>query len=117
MIDWRLAVKRKLILSLGLVIGFGQWALADEHAAPPSPQLLGMAEAIIDKCAEIDPTNADRYHGRAQIVTQGASIEAVARVRKSDEYKEAYGSTADSLSAVSATDAVKACRGSLVERK
>jgi hypothetical protein len=116
MIDWRLAVKRKLILSLGLVIGFGQLALADEHAAP-SPQMLGMVEAIIDKCAEIDPTNADRYHGQTQIATQGASIEAVAKARKSDEYKEAYVSTADSLTAISAPDAVKTCRGSLVERK
>lgn len=115
MIDWRLAVKRKLILSLGLVIGFGQWALADEHAEP-SPQMLGMAEAIIDKCADIDPTNADRYHGQAKMVTQGAGIEAVAKARKSDEYKEAYGSTADSLTAVSAADAVKTCRDSLVDK-
>jgi hypothetical protein len=113
MVDGRLAVKHELILSLGLVIGSCQLATAAEPAAP-SPQALGAVEAILDKCAQIDPTNADRYHGQLEMVTQGADAKSVAKVRESGEYRQAYDSATESLTDIVEADAVKSCKGSLV---
>jgi hypothetical protein len=106
-------LKRKLLLCLGIAIGVGQFAMAEEPAAP-SPQTLGMVEAILNKCSEIDPDNAERYHAQVQMVTQGTSNESVGKVRSSDEYKQAYDSMGESLSSIIAADAMKTCRRSLV---
>jgi hypothetical protein len=109
-------MKREFILSLGVAIGLGQSALAGEPAAP-NPQSLGMVEALLSKCAAIDPAHADRYHEGARAVTQGAGMESVEKARKTDEYKRAYNSASESLDALAPADAVKTCRDSLGERQ
>ncbi len=104
-----------LILTLGVAVGLGRVAIADEPGGPgaPSPQALGAVEAILDKCAAIDPPNAERYHSQAQMLTQGVSPDDVAKTRKTDAYKQAYDASMESLRAIVVADAVKTCRGSL----
>jgi hypothetical protein len=113
MVDRRSVVKRELILSLGMALGLGQSVRADEPAAPV-PQALGSVEAILDKCAQVDPANAARYHGQLEMVTQGADSKSLAKVRESDDYRQAYDSATLSLAGIAEADAVKTCQGSLV---
>jgi hypothetical protein len=105
-------MKRHRILLVGLALLLASLARADEPKAP-NPQSLGLIEAITDKCAEIDPDNVARYRAQVKMLTQDASDEAVAKVRKSDDYRQAYDSVADSLAATTGKDAVQACKGSL----
>jgi hypothetical protein len=118
MIERRLAVmKRELVFSVGVVImGIGQFALAGEPAGP-SPQTLGTVEAILGKCADIDPKHAARYHDEVQAVIQNASSESVAETRKSAAYRQAYDSAAESMSERTESDAIRACTDSLGESK
>jgi hypothetical protein len=106
-------MKRELILSLGLVIGLSQFALADEPVSL-SPQTLGTVEAILDRCAALDPKHAEQYHDQVRLVTQGANREAVEKAHSSDEYNQAYDSAADSLGKLPAADTRKTCTGSLI---
>jgi hypothetical protein len=82
-------------------------ALADEPAPPA--QALATAEAILEHCATLIPAEADRFRQQGTLVTQGASEEALAEVRKSDEYQQARDSTLESLAKVDEKDAKKAC--------
>ena len=80
----------------------------------PSGENLGMMEAIFSKCAELDPKAAVRYEQRRiQLITKGLSEEVVAELRNSDEYRQAYSSTTESLRGVSEHDALEACARSL----
>jgi hypothetical protein len=104
------------ILSLCVAPALAQFALAGEPAAP-NAQALGMAEGILNRCAQIDPVAANRYRQKLELLTQGASEETVAKVRKSDEYKQAYDSIVDSLGQVDEHDAQRACTASLAENR
>ena len=75
----------------------------------PDAKVLGTAEAIFNYCARIDPAGADAFQSRSRMVAQGASDEAVQKVRKSDEYREARDTTEASLADVDPADAVKIC--------
>ena len=105
-------VKLEIILALAVAFGFGQLAQPDESASP-NPQALGTAEAILNRCARLDPEHAVSYHEQVLAASQGASSESVAKVRKSDEYKRAYNSATESIGAVAGPAALKACRNSL----
>ena len=82
-------------------------ALADEPAPPA--QALAVAEAILEHCATLIPAEADRFRQQSTLVTQGASEETLAEVRKSDEYQQARETTLESLAKVDEKDAKKAC--------
>jgi hypothetical protein len=82
-------------------------ALADEPA--PQAQALAITEAIVEHCAKLIPADADRYREQARLITQGASEETLAKVRKSDEYQQSREATLESLAKVDEKDAKKAC--------
>jgi hypothetical protein len=88
-------------------------ALADEPA--PQAQSLATTEAILEHCAKLNPAAADQYREQAKLLTQGASEETLAKVRKSDEYQQSRDSALESLAKVDAQDATKACAQNLAQ--
>jgi hypothetical protein len=105
-------MKPHRILGLYAVTLLARIALADEPAV--SAQALGTTEATLDFCTQVDPRNADRYQAQIKILAQGASEKALAKVRKSDEYKQAYDSTTEMFAGIKQRDAVRTCTDSLV---
>jgi hypothetical protein len=119
MILGRLAVvKRKLILSLVLIVGCSQLALAENSSRS---QNFATAEAILDKCAGIDRTQADLYRDEIRAVARLMSSEPGDKDRsgdkdhKSADHKPASVSVVGMLGAVPAADAIKTCRRLLVK--
>jgi hypothetical protein len=100
------------VVCICAVFGLTGGTLAAESTAP-NAQSLGTFEAILDKCAELDAAHAAEYRDQLHAVTQGASEEAIAKLRDSDDYKEAYTAARNSLGKVAGPDALKACKGSL----
>lgn len=88
-------------------------ALADEPAPPA--QSLATVEAILEHCAKLIPSAADRFRDQAKLVTQGASEETLTKVRKSGEYQTSHDSTLESLAKVSEKDGKKACEQHLAQ--
>jgi hypothetical protein len=83
-------------------------ALGDEAAAPAA-QELATADAILEHCATLIPAKADRFREQGTLLTQGASEEALAKVRKSDEYQQAREATLEALGKVDEKVALEAC--------
>jgi hypothetical protein len=102
-------------LALGLAIAIAPPALADEPM--PDAKSLAMTEAILEHCAKVDPAYASDYHKRVALVTQGASEETLAKVRKTDEYRLTHDSAVESLAKVKEQDAKKVCSQALAENR
>ena len=91
-------VKRTLggsfgILSVSAALMLAQPAGASEPLV--SAQALGQAEAVLSYCSNIDPAAATKFQERVKRLLQGASVEALARMRKSDEYQQSHDSMTD----------------------
>jgi len=105
-------MKSNRILLYAGAVAAAQFVLVSAASAAeviPDAKVLGTTEAILNYCARIDPAGADAFQSRSRMVTQGASEEAVQKVRKSEEYREARDTTEASLADVDPADAVKIC--------
>jgi LmbE family N-acetylglucosaminyl deacetylase len=102
-------------LGLSLAIAIAPLALAD--GPMPDAKSLAMTEAILEYCAKIDPTYASDYEKRVVLVTNGANEEALAKLRKTDEYRLTHDSAVDSLAKVKEQEAKKACSQALAENR
>ena len=102
------------------------WVLADEptpqvmpapEEAKPTPDArpLATVEAILDYCARLDASAADKYRQQAGLVSQGVDEETLARIRESDEYRQAHGEIDEFLAKVDARNAKKVCAQHLVQ--
>jgi hypothetical protein len=103
-------VHHVLAWSSALLVGqfaLAQIAQADE--ASPDPKVLGATEAILSFCAKVDPSGAANYLEQSRQMTHGASDEALAKARKSEEYRQARDSAEESLAKIDEQEAVKAC--------
>jgi hypothetical protein len=78
-------------------------------AAPPNARALGVGEALLDYCAQNDPTAAAKVRARLKQLMQGAGKEALAEARRSDEYRRAHDSEADFLGKVDPHNAHRVC--------
>jgi hypothetical protein len=101
------------VLALSAALLLAQPARADEPA--PSGQVLGTIEALLNHCAKVDAASAARYQQRLKLMVQGADEKALAEVRTSDEYREAYQTTTDQLGDVTEEDARRTCSSSLAD--
>ncbi|MDE2220085.1 MAG: hypothetical protein KGL25_08280 [Gammaproteobacteria bacterium] len=86
-------------------------AVADPAA--PDARMLGQIEGILNKCAQLDPAHAAEYRDRVKLVAQGADDAALAGVRKSAVYKQAFDAATESLATADGKAALKACTDSL----
>lgn len=98
------------ILCLCAAITLPQLALAER---PFTNQSLGTTQSTVDFCARINPGAASKYHEQAGLLVQGVPEQEVAKVRDSDEYKEAYAKASASLGEVAKKDAEEACNSFL----
>ena len=100
------------MLSLCAAALLSQLALADEPTI--SAPALGITEATLDFCAQADPKSADKYWQQAKALLQGVPQKTAAEIRNSNEYRQAYDSTAEMIGKGSHQDALRACQDSLV---
>jgi hypothetical protein len=102
----------RIVGLLGAVV-VSQFALAEESA--PDPKVLGTTEAILAYCVKADPSGASRFQEGIQLITQGASDESLAKVRMSEDYRQARDLADESLANVDARNAAKVCSQSLAQ--
>lgn len=90
-------------------------------AAPVARSLdarsLGIAEALLDYCAQNDPTGAAKVRERLKQLVQGASKQALAEARRSHEYRSAHDSEAAFVGKVDARNAHRLCSQSASQSK
>jgi hypothetical protein len=91
------------------------FAHADE--ATVEGRVIGAAEAVIDYCAKIDPKAADQYRQQFKLMIKGASDAALAKIRDSEDYKQARAAAEDSLSKLDEKDAKQTCSQSAAPAK
>lgn len=114
------------VISLAAALLAPGWVLGDEPApqvtptpeeAKPVPEArpLATVEAILDYCARLDAAASDKYRQQAGLVSQGADEETLARIRETDEYRQAHGEMDEFLAKVDARNAKKVCAQRLVQ--
>jgi len=108
-----MAVTKLNFISMSCVVLLSAQIALSEEPQPVNGQALGMMEGILDKCAQVDTKAAADYRQRVAMLTQGASEDAVAEIRQSDEYKRSYASITESLAQVSEPEVMQACNYSL----
>ena len=79
---------------LGVALALGLFLMPFAHAGEPvlKAQELGIMEAVLNICGKVDPAAARNLRERIEELTQGLSHDAVARMRASNEYRNAYDS-------------------------
>jgi hypothetical protein len=91
----------------------GAAAAQSSAAAPVSNSVdarqLGMAEAVLDYCAQNDPTGGAKVRARLKQLVQGASKEALAKARQSGEYHSARDSEVDFIGKIDPHNAHRLC--------
>jgi len=72
-------------------------------------RVLGVTEAVFDFCATNDPVGAAKVRARLKRLVQGASDQALAQVRQSDEYRSARDAELDFVGKVDPHNAHRIC--------
>ena len=98
-----------LLACCGLAAPMGVFA----DSPGPDPHTLAITEAILSYCTKVDPAAAARYQEKVKQLVQGASDEALAKVRSSDEYQRARASLDDFVSKVDEHNAKRVCTNDL----
>jgi hypothetical protein len=79
-------------------------------AAPVvDPQALGITEAIVNYCAPINASATAKLQEKLRQLEQGASEEALTKVRNTSAYRAAYKSINDIVSKVPPQNAPGVC--------
>jgi hypothetical protein len=71
---------------------------------------------LFDYCTKADPKGAAKVHARLKQLIKGASREALAEVRKSDEYRRARSAEEDFAAKIDARNATRVCSGPAAAR-
>lgn len=91
--------------------------LSQTGTQAPDPRALGTTEAILNYCGTADPADADKYRAQDKLLIGSASQEELDKVRKSDEYRQAYDSVTDFVEKVDKHNAKRVCSESLSQSK
>jgi hypothetical protein len=78
-------------------------------AEMPSPQALGIVQAILTYCAQVDPKEAALYQAQWKLVVGHASQQQLNSIEGSTGYKQGYDLISGQLSKTSKEDSAKAC--------
>jgi hypothetical protein len=70
---------------------------------------LGMLEGFINFCAKVNP-QSETYKEVEKLLTNNATDEAFAQIRKSKEYKESFDQVSKKLEAMPAKEALEFCK-------
>jgi len=80
---------------------------------PLPNDVLGRMEAVLDTCAQVNPTMAAKYQEGKKTLVQGASSQEVAQARATKEYKEAYDQAKAQLDKEPKEQTAKTCAASM----
>jgi hypothetical protein len=72
-------------------------APAKAQSTGPNAQSLGHADAMLDYCTKADPTSVPKLQERIKQFSQGVSDSELAKMRSTDEYRQANGAEHDFL--------------------
>ena len=102
---------------LGLCAGalLSQLTLADEPTV--TAPALGMTEATLEFCAQVDPQSADRYQEQIKSMVKGVPEKTVAEIRNSDAYLQAHHSVTEKIAKIPRQDVARNCEESLVANR
>ena len=96
------------IVSLWLLAAvFAPSASAEEPAV--DAKALANAEVLLDYCTKSDPTTAPEHRERVTAAVNGASEEALAKVRATPEYLKAQAAIVEFLAMVDEHNAKRVC--------
>ncbi len=104
------------IIGLGVGLVCGAAALAGEPAGTINAKTLGIAEAVMGYCQKADPADIGKYMEVVKQMVSGQSENAIAAVRESDEYRQAYDSIVDYVSKVDEHKGKALCADSATDK-
>jgi hypothetical protein len=89
------------------------------HAAEPvlDAQQLGITESVLHYCRRVDPDAATKLKEKVAKLVQGASEDALAKVRASEAYKHSYDSVSGFVAQVDEHNAKIICSDLLANDK
>jgi hypothetical protein len=101
-------MRSRILSVLGLAASL---AVPQVFAADPSfAAALGQLEGLLDSCSQVTPKSAPDFKKVRERLLEAVPEKDVAKVRASDEYKEAYKSITDRLESASKKEAAEACK-------
>jgi hypothetical protein len=98
---------RPMACLMGMVL-LGLSPVGAEDAGP-DPAALGMTEALLSFCTKVAPAEAEKYRQQVATLSQNASAERLAEVRKSDAYRNAHQAVDDFVTKVDPHNAQRVC--------
>ena len=109
---------KRLLMVASLTFGTFAGALGAQAEKPGlDAQQLGITESVLHYCGPIDPEAAKKLKDKVARMVQGASNEAIAKVRASDGYRHAYESVTKFTAQVDPRNAKIMCTGQSAEGK
>jgi hypothetical protein len=98
------------------VVSLSAFAIPAMSAEPAiNAQILGLTESVLRYCAKMDPGAAEKLQEKVNRLVNGASDEAVAKIRRSEQYRTAYSSATEFVSQVDEKNAPRVCADALAE--
>ena len=102
-----MSVKIFVVVGLSTALAMPLLAAAGK---PPAPAALGQVEGILDTCSNANPKSAADYRKQREKVTSGVAEKDLVKIRKSQEYKEAYDSIQERVDQTSSDEVNQACQ-------
>jgi hypothetical protein len=102
--------KISVVSALGAFLSLSMLSPAQTAAATTSAgTMLGSLEGAFNFCSKVNPQAAPKYKLFDQLLTNGESAKAIAQVRNSDAYEDAYQQISRKLKALPAREALAVC--------
>jgi hypothetical protein len=101
-----MSVKIFVFVCLSAALAMTQLAAAGE---PPAPGALGQLEGILDTCSNASPKSAADDKKQREKLTSGVAEKDLVKIRKSQEYKQAYDSIRERVDQASSDEVNEAC--------
>jgi hypothetical protein len=90
-------------------------ALVRADGPAPDARTLALADALLGYCSKADPSDAAKVRAQVKLAERGASAQALAKVRQSDQYREVYDSEMDFIGKVEERNAKRVCTESVIK--
>ncbi len=104
-------MKASRILCVCAAVVLPQLAAAEDHRGQVniSAQALGIVDAVLNYCTQVDPRDTALFQAQRKSVLNGSSEDAVEGLRGSRAYRGSYDLIEDALKGVSRSEAAQTC--------
>jgi|GEM_PF-2419093 len=86
-------------------------------ASVPSARVLGITESALEFCNRTDPSASVKLELQKRKLVRGLSQPALEKIRKSDEYRQAYAAESDFVAKVDEHNAKRICAQALAKSR